>query len=215
MLTNAVITSNWHLRQSPRAARRRVALRASASRSCSAKMVSSSVPRQSPDFDFLPKLYSTYSNVSRGERGTGNREGGTGKNVEMWKCGNSQQPIPNPESRCGTRIPNPGSLWFPQRARPVSLQNLRPTQVALRHARVTLASMWLRRAMPYATIDTRVGGDGPCGKSDCGVAATAAGRGVRRKRMAAGRGRRRQTGTRREPSLRTPRPQKPFHSSPA
>ena len=33
----------------------------------------------------------------------------------------------------------------------------RLTQVASRHARVTLASMWLRRAMPYATIDPRVG----------------------------------------------------------
>ena len=39
------------------------------------------------------------------------------------------------------------SLFRPQRL----------TQVASRHARVTLASMWLRRAMPYATIDPRVG----------------------------------------------------------
>ena len=89
--------------------------------------------------------------MGNGEQGTGNRE----INVEMWK-----QPIPTANYQCrhsnwvlGSGIGNTSTLahFFPG-SRPQRL-----TQVASRHARVTLASMWLRRAMPYATIDPRVG----------------------------------------------------------
>ena len=75
-----------------------------------------------------------------------------------------------PASVPESRIPAPDG--FRKGRDPFPFRPQRLTQVASRHARVTLASMWLRRAMPYATIDSRVEVDGTCGKSDCGVAAT-------------------------------------------
>ena len=110
-------------------------------------------------------------------RGSGMREWGTGlgargeENVKMWKQPIPMLPIINVSTRIGCWVLALATLphwqhFFPE-SRPQRL-----TQVASRHARVTLASMWLRRAMPYATIDARVEVDGTCGKSDCGVAAT-------------------------------------------
>ena len=98
----------------------------------------------------------------KGERGTGNGEWG-------YECGNVETANTN-VANGQFRIQAPDG--FRKGRDPFPFRPQRLTQVASRHARVTLASMWLRRAMPYATIDSRVEVGGTRGKSDCGVAAT-------------------------------------------